>query len=87
MVETKSHTLYDALIIVTCTPQIQKQRLMAREGFDEVTAQSWINSQLPLAQKEKLADVVIDNSSDIKTLEKLVHKKWNELMKKLYSRK
>ena len=58
---------------------------MAREGFDEETAQSWINSQLPLSQKEKLADVVIDNSSDRETLEKLVHKKWNELMETLYS--
>ena len=80
MVETKSHTLYDALIIVTCTPQIQIQRLMARESFDEETAQNWINSQLSLAKKEKLADIIIDNSSDRETLEKLVPKKWNELM-------
>ena len=86
MVETKSHTLYDALIIVTCTPQIQIQRLMARESFDEETAQSWINSQLPLAQKERLADIVIDNSSDKETLEKLVPQKWNELMTMLNSK-
>jgi len=85
MVETKSHTLYDALIIVTCTPQTQIQRLMARENFDEETAQSWINSQLPLSEKERLADIIIDNSSDRETLEKLVHEKWNELMNMLHN--
>jgi len=69
MVETNSHTLYDALIIVTCTPQIQIERLMAREGFDQETAKTWIRSQLPLTEKEKLADVIIDNSSDQETLE------------------
>ena len=84
MVETGSHTLYDALIIVTCSPKIQIKRLMAREGFDQDTAHTWINSQLPLHEKEKLADVIIDNSSNREELEKLVHKKWDELLHTLY---
>ena len=84
MVETKSHALYDALIIVTCTPKTQLERLMAREGFDQETAQTWIDSQLPLSEKEKLADTIIDNSSDQEALEKLVHEKWDELMNTLH---
>lgn len=81
MVETKSHTHYDALIIVTCNPQIQVQRLMAREGFDRETAQTWINSQLPLSEKEKVADIIIDNSHEKEALQHLVHHKWDELMR------
>ena len=87
MVETKSHTFYDALIIVTCTPTIQIERLMAREGFDHETAQSWINSQLPLAEKEGLADIIIDNSFDKDTLEQLVHEQWAKLLTILYREK
>lgn len=80
MVETKSHTRYDALIIVTCTPKIQMSRLMAREGFDRETAQKWIDSQLPLAEKEKLADIIIDNSFDKDTLEQHVQQQWATLL-------
>lgn len=83
MVETKSYTLYDALIIVTCAPGVQIKRLMNREGFDQQTAQTWINSQLPLSEKEKVADVVIDNSADKETLKKLVHDAWNKLINQL----
>ena len=83
MVETKSYLLYDALIVVTCQPDIQIERLMERERFDKETAQKWIESQLPLAQKEAVADALIDNSFDRKTLEHTVQKKWNELLNSL----
>ena len=79
MVETKSHLLYDALIIVTCQPVIQRSRLMKREGFDEETAQKWIDSQLPLHEKEKYADLLIDNSTDRETLIDVVRDGWHTL--------
>jgi len=85
MVETKSHTLYDALIIVTCTAAIQCERLMAREGFDRATAQKWIASQMPLAEKEKCADILIDNSGSKTQLVEAVKKGWQQLLSLLTS--
>jgi dephospho-CoA kinase len=86
MVETKSHLLYDALIIVTCQPKIQRKRLMKREGFDEKTAQKWIDSQLPLCEKEKHADLLIDNSGTPAVLTDIVREGWYTLKKNLASK-
>ena len=79
MVETRSHTLYDALIIVTCRPQIQKKRLMDREEFDSQTAEKWLSNQLPLSKKEAVADFVIDNSGTREELKSEVDRAWEEI--------
>ncbi|MEC7986662.1 MAG: dephospho-CoA kinase [Myxococcota bacterium] len=80
MVETGSFKQYDALIIVSCHPEIQEERLMKREGFSREEAQRWIASQLPLAEKEKHADWLINNSFDQQTLLRTVEKGWSKLL-------
>ena len=79
MVETGSHTLYDALIVVTCSPTVQQQRLMIREGFDIETAAKWIASQMPLSEKEAHADILINNSGTKEALRKQVEQGWEKL--------
>ncbi len=69
MIETGTHCNYGELWVVTCTAETQLQRLMARNGFDEETAVRWIRSQLPLAEKEALADRVIGNNGSLVELE------------------
>ncbi|MCB9791919.1 MAG: dephospho-CoA kinase [Alphaproteobacteria bacterium] len=64
LVETGSHKLYDKLIVVSCAPATQRARLISREGFAPEVADRWIASQLPLAEKEALADAVIRNEGD-----------------------
>ena len=61
MVETGSYRLYDKLVVVSCRPETQLRRLMSRQSFGEEEARRWLAAQLPLAEKERLADVVIDN--------------------------
>lgn len=61
MVETGSYRLYDKLVVVTCRPETQLRRLMSRQGFAEDEARRWLAAQLPLAEKERLADIVIHN--------------------------
>lgn len=61
MVESGSYRSYQELWVVSCHPDTQRARLMARNGFDEATARRWINNQAPLADKEALADRVIWN--------------------------
>ncbi|MCB9759045.1 MAG: dephospho-CoA kinase [Alphaproteobacteria bacterium] len=79
MVETGSYALYDRLLVVTCAPERQLDRLMAREGFEEARARQWIASQLPLSEKEALADAVIRNDDDIDALEDATLAAWGSL--------
>jgi len=62
LVETGGYKEYDGLIVTVCDPATQLYRLMARDGLTESAAQSRIASQLPMKEKVRLADYVIDTS-------------------------
>ena len=76
MVETGTYQIYDGLIVVSCFPEIQLNRLMNRNQVSLKTAEQWIQSQLPLSEKEALADWVINNNHSIKTLTHQIHSHW-----------
>ena len=65
MVEVGTYRNYDKVIVVTCTPDVQKQRLRARSGLSEEQIEARIRSQMPLEEKVKYADFVIENSGDL----------------------
>jgi dephospho-CoA kinase len=48
--------------VVACEPAQQLARLQQRDGLSWEQAQARIASQMPLTEKIKLADVVLDNS-------------------------
>jgi dephospho-CoA kinase len=69
-------------ILVYVDEDIQLERLIARNGYTEDEARARISSQLPLAQKKLLADVVLDNNGSIENTRKqllLILNKWNIL--------
>ena len=51
----------DLTMVIYVPEDIQLARLMARDNLTKEGAMQRINSQWPLAEKKKLADVVIDN--------------------------
>jgi dephospho-CoA kinase len=53
---------------VYCSPEVQLERLMQRDGLSFDRANARINTQLSLAQKCQQADVVLDNSSTLDSL-------------------
>lgn len=53
---------FDAVVVVWATPEQQLERLMRREGFDEAEARRRIAAQMPLEEKRRRADFVVDNS-------------------------
>jgi dephospho-CoA kinase len=63
MIETGGHTAMDRLIVVVTDPATQRARALARDG-DPADAERKIASQMPLADKARLADYVIDNAGD-----------------------
>lgn len=56
---------YHPLIVVACSKDIQKERLMKRNDLTEEQALARINAQMSVEEKIKLADHVIDTSKEI----------------------
>ena len=64
MIESGNYRNMDRLVVVVTDEPTQIARLMARDGIARDEAIRKIRSQMPLAEKAKLADYVIDNSGD-----------------------
>lgn len=58
----------DLVVVVSLSPEVQKQRLMHRNGFNEALVNSILNAQLPLAEKENKADVILWNDGPLSWL-------------------
>lgn len=52
---------YRPLVVVWAPPEVQRARLMARDGLDAAAADARIASQLAVTEKVRVADHVIDN--------------------------
>jgi dephospho-CoA kinase len=78
--EAKMTDLVTETWVVTCPPEIELQRLIARNQLSQAQAQARINSQMPLTEKVKLADVVIDNSGSPAALLPQVMAAWERFI-------
>ncbi|HEU4368955.1 MAG TPA: dephospho-CoA kinase [Methylomirabilota bacterium] len=63
MLESGGSKGMDRLVVVMTDPATQRARALGRDG-DPADAERKIASQMPLAEKARLADYVIDNSGD-----------------------
>ena len=79
MVETGSYTQYDALIVISCDPNTQKDRLIARDMLTQDQAQAIIEAQLPLSEKEAKADFLIMNDGTPDDLFEAINSAWPAL--------
>lgn len=80
MVETGSYTRYDKLLVVSCAPEVQRARLAAREGYDAATIERWLAAQKPLAAKEAVADVVVQNNTSLAALVAELDEAWKRIL-------
>lgn len=55
-------TDFDTIVVVTVAPEIQLQRLMLRNGLSADAAAQRLAAQMPLADKVRAADYVLDNN-------------------------
>ena len=86
LIESGSHLMMDRLVVVIADEATQIARLMARDGIGGDEALRKIRSQMPLAEKAKLADYVIDNSGDRATTEAEVRRVFEALLAELAAR-
>lgn len=62
LVETGTYRNYDRLIVVVCNEVVQLERALARHGATLKDVQARLSRQMPLMQKQKFADYIIDSS-------------------------
>jgi dephospho-CoA kinase len=60
--ETGGEKRVDAVVVVTTTPEIQRQRILARDNMTGERLDAILARQLPDAEKRKRADFVVDTS-------------------------
>jgi dephospho-CoA kinase len=60
--ETGGETRVDAVVVVTTTPEIQRERILTRDNMTGEKLDAILARQLPDAEKRKRADFVVDTS-------------------------
>ncbi|WP_110927189.1 dephospho-CoA kinase [Bacillus massiliglaciei] len=80
--ESKLTYMVEKTILIYADEDIQLSRLMKRNGFTKEEAEARIRSQMPLADKKKLADEVVNNNGEFKETASQIRailEKWNVL--------
>lgn len=81
MIETGSYKRYNKIIVVYVPENIQIERLIKRDKLTYNEAEKRVKSQMPISEKIKFANFIIDNSKSIENTEKQVLKIIEELKK------
>jgi dephospho-CoA kinase len=63
-IETGGYKNYQKLILVVCTEQQQIERAMKRDHLTRAEVEARLRRQMPLSEKRKYADYVIDTSGE-----------------------
>jgi len=78
--EAKINRFMDKIIIVYIDEDEQIKRLIKRNNLSKEEALQRIGSQMPMKEKVKMADYVIDNSSSLNKTREQVKKIWKNLV-------
>ncbi|MGI2036007.1 dephospho-CoA kinase [Rhizobium panacihumi] len=65
--ETERHNAVDAIVVVTCDPQIQRERVLARPDMTEEKFELILARQMPDQEKRQKADFLIDTGHGLDT--------------------
>jgi dephospho-CoA kinase len=78
--ETARHHEYDAVIATACDPAMQLTRIMARDGISEAEARARIAAQLPIGEKTRRADYVINTDGSFDETNRQVRSVYESLV-------
>lgn len=76
----------DRVVVVYADPETERRRLVERDGLSDADARARIASQMPVAEKAKLANHVIDNSGTRDETERQVRTVYGALLADLGAR-
>lgn len=72
LIEAGEHTSVDEVWVISCSYENQLTRLMERDGISWQDARARIDSQMPLSEKLRYADRVIENNGTVQQLQDAV---------------
>lgn len=79
IIETGFHEACDVVVVVTASEEQRIERLRRDRGMSAAEASVRIAAQAGAAEREKVANVVVDNDGDLAALERRVDDLWAEL--------
>ena len=72
MYETGRERDFDAVIVTSCPVETQVARIMARDGMTEADARARVAAQLPIDEKARRADHVIQTDGTFEETDRQV---------------
>ena len=79
MIESGGYRRFDVLVVVHCDPDVQRERLMSRNGLSAEAADQRIASQMPQAEKLTYATLAIDTTGTFDDTRQRTEAAWSEL--------
>lgn len=79
--ESGIESQFDVVVLIYAPLGHRIYRLVSRRGLTEDEARRIAEAQMPAEEKRKRADLIIDNDSDIPTLERRAWETWKEIEK------
>ncbi len=79
--ETGMETEVDVVVLVDAPVESRIERLVGKRGLNADEARAVAAAQMPAEEKRSRADFIIDNDTDIPTLERRAWETWKEIQK------
>ena len=78
--ETNAQVWIRPVILVACDVAAQRQRLRDRDNLTTHEIDRHLASQMPVGEKRKLADFIIENNGDLDNLRRQVKEVWDKIV-------
>jgi dephospho-CoA kinase len=79
LIEGNMQEIFSKTIVVYLSPEMQLERLMARDRISRNTAVKILNAQIPIDEKVPYGDFIINNGGTIEDTGKITHDVWDRL--------
>ena len=79
--ETGRQSEFDVVIVAACAPSTQITRVMSRDGVSEAEARARVAAQLPIDEKIRLADYVINTDGTFEETNRQVRRVLDALVR------
>lgn len=79
MIESGGYRRFDKLVVVHCRPEVQLQRLTARDAISRTAAEQRIGAQMAQEDKKRYADFLIDTSEGFEDTRQQAEKVFQKL--------